>query len=171
MQFPMVPPPPQPDSVSRYAPVFGANRTLQRETPVVGTRYCQHLHAYVPENLAYCVSGLGVAQPTKVGRLFSRKRKTPTAGKENGPVRGGVRGVGKASGSAPKIRVVREATVLAEGLTHHQAALVSLRDAQNDVRIRYRALTKPREDLMPIVYAQLNEEIKHRAVLGDLAPR
>ena len=141
MQFPMVPSPPQPDSVSRYAPVFGANRTLQRETPVIGTRYCQHLHAIVPENLAYRVTPFAPAPKAPLAaRLLSRALRHGE--KEDKDVK-------------IDIRMVPDTQVLAEGLTHHQAGLVPLRTAQKDQGIKYRALTRRRSDLVPVEQVRL----------------
>ena len=49
--------------------------------------------------------------------------------------------------------------VLAEGLTHHQAQLVPLREAQKDLGIKYRSLTQTREDLVDVGYAQRVRDI------------
>ncbi|KAI0751661.1 hypothetical protein C8Q80DRAFT_1098018 [Daedaleopsis nitida] len=111
-------------------------------TPVVGTRYCQHIHAYVPENLPYKFSGLATAQ-TKSGSGSS--------------VGVDIRVVPAKDGGA----------VRAEGLTHHQAKLISLDEAQKDVGIKYRSLTQAaahREDLVCLAYAQTEQSIKYRGL-------
>ena len=124
-----------------------------RETPAVGTRYCQHIHAYVPENLAYKVSGLAPAQKASVAqRLLTREFwHLPFVGEDGVESSGGldIRVVPGADGSA----------VLAEGLTHHQAQLVPLREAQKDLGIKYRSLTQTREDLVDVGYARRVQDI------------
>ena len=134
-QFPIVPTAPKPDSSERFAPAAGATRSTWRETPAVGTRYCQHIHAYVPENLAYKVSGLAAE---KAPREFWSLPFTGEGGRLD------VRVVPGADGQA----------VLAEGLTHHQAKLIPVQQAQKDVGIKYRSLTQSREDLVDVAYAQ-----------------
>ncbi|TFK78150.1 hypothetical protein K466DRAFT_607264, partial [Polyporus arcularius HHB13444] len=69
------------------------------------------------------------------------------------------------AGSAD-IRVV-PAKVHAEGLTHHQAKLVSLQEAQNDLGIKYRSLTQTRDDLVTVGHAQRERAIKYRTVAGE----
>ena len=118
---------------------------MSRDTPVVGTRYCQHLHAYVPENLAYRVSGLAAEQKASVAqRLLTREFwHLPFAGED-----------GKESTTAAcgrSIRVVSKGSVHAEGLTHHQAGLISLADAQKDLGIKYRSLGQGCEDSVDAV--------------------
>ncbi|RPD62169.1 hypothetical protein L227DRAFT_610014 [Lentinus tigrinus ALCF2SS1-6] len=156
-QFPIVPSAPLPDSIDRFAPAYGADRKLLRETPAVGTRYCQHIHAYVPENLPYRVSGLAAAPKAPLTeRLLSREFwQLPFAG-ENGA----------GSSMNMDIRVV-PAKVHAEGLTHHQAKLVSLQEAQKDLGIKYRSLTQTRDDLVTVGRAQREGAIKYRTVAGE----
>ncbi|RDX44732.1 hypothetical protein OH76DRAFT_1359138 [Lentinus brumalis] len=145
-KFPVVPSAPLPDSVERFTPAWGADRKLSRETPAIGTRYCRHIHAYVPENLPYRVSGLAAAPKAPLaGRLLSREFWQ--------------------AGSAD-IRVV-PTKVHAEGLTHHQAKLVSLQEAQKDIGIKYRSLTQTRDDLVTVGHAQRERAIKYRTVAGE----
>ena len=49
--------------------------------------------------------------------------------------------------------------VRAEGLTHHQAKLLPLHEAQRDVGIKYRSLTRERDDLVDVAYAQRVHDI------------
>ena len=134
-QFPVVPSAPLPDSTDRFAPAYGADRKLLRETPAVGTRYCQHIHAYVPENLPYRVSGLAAAQKASVAqRLLTREFWHLTFAGEGDEVSQEAAGV-------PDLQVGRKGSVVrAEGLTHHQAELISLDDAQKNDEIKYRCL-------------------------------
>ena len=157
-QFPVVPSAPLPDSTDRFAPAYGADRKLLRETPAVGTRYCQHIHAYVPENLPYRVSGLAAAPKAPLGdRLLSREFwQLPFAGED-----------GAGSKVKMNIRVVPAKPVHAEGLTHHQAKLVSLGEAQKDLGIKYRSLTQTRDDLVTVGHAQREGAIKYRTVAGE----
>lgn len=102
----------------------------------------------MPENLPYRVSGLAAAPKAPLGeRLLSREFwQLPFAGEE--------------------IRVV-PAKVHAEGLTHHQAKLVSLEEAQKDLGIKYRSLTQTRDDLVTVGHAQREGAIKYRTVAGE----
>ena len=52
--------------------------------------------------------------------------------------------------------------VRAEGLTHHQAKLISLHEAQKDAGIKYRSLTQSRGDLLEVANAQEVRAIKYR---------
>ena len=131
---------------------------MSRDTPVVGTRYCQHLHAYVPENLAYRVSGLAAEQKASVAqRLLTREFwHLPFAG-EGDDVDESEIGI--------DIRVVPlkdGCAVRAEGLTHHQAKLVPLHEARKDLGIKYRSLTQSRGDLLEAADAQEVHAIKYR---------
>ena len=159
LQFPIVPSAPKPDNVERFAPARGDERMMTRiDTPVVGTRYCQHIHAYVPENLPYRVSGLAAAPKAPLGdRLLSREFwQLPFAGED-----------GAGSKVKMNIRVVPAKPVHAEGLTHHQARLVSLGEAQKDLGIKYRSLTQTRDDLVTVGHAQREGAIKYRTVAGE----
>ena len=156
-QFPVVPSAPLPDSTDRFAPAYGADRKLLRETPAVGTRYCQHIHAYVPENLPYRVSGLAAAPKAPLGdRLLSREFwQLPFTGED-----------GAGSKVKMNIRVVPAKPVHAEGLTHHQAQLVPLREAQRDLGIKYRSLTQTRDDLVEVAVAVFDTEKTYPGMVG-----
>ena len=156
-QFPVVPSAPLPDSTDRFAPAHGADRKLLRETPAVGTRYCQHIHAYVPENLPYRVTGLAAERKPLSERLLTREFwHLPVAGEVDEE---------EASEVGLDIRVVPAkdgSAVRAEGLTHHQAKLISLHEAQKDAGIKYRSLTQSRGDLLEVANAQEVRAIKYR---------
>ncbi|KAI0706888.1 hypothetical protein C8T65DRAFT_576920 [Cerioporus squamosus] len=152
-KFPVVPSAPLPDSVERFTLAWG-DRKLSRETPAVGTRYCQHIHAYVPENLPYRVSGLAAAPKAPLAeRLLSREFWQLSFAGEDGACNSDIR--------------VVPAKVHAEGLTHHQAKLVSLQEAQKDLGIKYRSLTQTRDDLVTVGHAQRERAIKYRTVAGE----
>ena len=126
-----------------------------RETPVVGTRYCIHLHAHVPENLQYMISELAPAQEATSHRLLPREfRCLPFAGGDDKSK--AARAFDIRHGVAPLTDGV---AVRAEGLTHHQSRLVPLSEAQKDLGIKYRSLTQTREDLVDVAYAQKVREL------------
>lgn len=158
LQFPIVPSAPKPDNVERFAPARGDERMMTRiDTPVVGTRYCQHIHAYVPENLPYRVTGLAAERKPLSERLLTREFwHLPVAGEVDEE---------EASEVGLDIRVVPAkdgSAVRAEGLTHHQAKLISLHEAQKDAGIKYRSLTQSRGDLLEVANAQEVRAIKYR---------
>ncbi|KAI9069551.1 hypothetical protein FKP32DRAFT_59706 [Trametes sanguinea] len=164
-KFPMVPPPTQPDNVERFAPAYGADRgktLISGWTPEEGTRYCQHIHAYVPEHLAYKVGKLAPAQKASLKeRLLTREFwHLPFAGED-----GGATDAGNSAGLDIKLVPAEDGSaVLAEGLTYHQAALVSIQEAQKDLGIKYRSLTATRTDLISLKGAQWDDELRYRAV-------
>ncbi|KAH9887598.1 hypothetical protein C8Q73DRAFT_668636 [Cubamyces lactineus] len=163
-KFPMVPPPTQPDTVERFAPAYGADRgrVIMTSTPVEGTRYCQHIHAYVPENLPYKVGKLAPAQkaPLKERILTREFWHLPFAGEDGGHDQSG-----NSAGLEIKLVPAEDGTsVLAEGLTHHQSALIPVREAQKDLAIKYRSLTSTRPDLISLKGAQWDDEIRYRTV-------
>ena len=189
LQYPIVPQAPKPDDLNRFAPAYGTERTIQnRETPVVGTRYCQHLHAYVPEDRSYRITPLAAARPPSKAplkkricsrefwHLSSTRAAIPRLAEDESedPVVAAAAllaatgaGENSAKWRGVEIRVVPRAdgsAVLAEGLTHHQAALVPLDQAQKDVGIKYRSLTRPRSDLKSLLDAQVMTDVKYRAV-------
>ncbi|KAI8984911.1 hypothetical protein BD414DRAFT_417761 [Trametes punicea] len=167
-KFPMVPPPTQPDTVERFAPAWGADRgkTLTSGwTPEVGTRYCQHIHAYVPEHLPYKVGKLAPAQKAPLReRILTREFwQLPFAGEDSGDDASD-----NSAGLEIKIVPAEDgASVLAEGLTYHQSALIPVHEAQKDLGIKYRSLTVTRPDLISLKGAQWDDEIRYRTVLSD----
>ena len=124
--------------------------------PVAGTRYCQHIHAYVPEDLSYRITGLAAAKAPLAERVFTREFWHLPVSAEDGD---------EDESTGLDIRVVPAkdgSAVRAEGLTHHQAKLVSLHEAQNDAAIKYRSLTRSRGDLLEAADAQEVHAIKYR---------
>lgn len=157
LQFPKVPAPPKPAS-NEFKPALGAARIdplREGTTPVVGTRYCQHIHAYVPENLPFEMGKIAAA-PAPKAPLRERMQFWQRASDDD-----------KENSARPEIRVVPSAdgtTVLAAGLTYHQAGLVSLKEAQQNVGIKYRSMTTKRTDLVPHVQAWRDAEVVFRTV-------
>ncbi|KAI0643597.1 hypothetical protein C8Q79DRAFT_1012178 [Trametes meyenii] len=162
-KFPMVPPPARPDSSSKYTPML----VPYWDTPAVGTRYCQQLKAYVPEHLPYKAGRIAPAQKAPLReRLFTRDFWQRSSSEDNKPLD---RSEGDASTARVEIKLVRAkdgTSVLAEGLTYHQSALIPVRQAQKDVGIKYRSLTAEREDLIPFKLAGMDDDIKYRTVPG-----
>ncbi|CDO78057.1 hypothetical protein BN946_scf184826.g2 [Trametes cinnabarina] len=165
-KFPMVPPPKKPESVEYFKLAAGANpgRTLIHGwTPEEGTRYCQHIHAYVPEHLPYKVGRLAPAQKAPLTeRLLTREFwHLPFAGEDGGA------SDASANSAGLEIKLVPAedgSSVLAEGLTYHQAALIPIHQAQKDLGIKYRSLTSTRPDLISLKGAQWDDELRYRAV-------
>ncbi|KAI0638865.1 hypothetical protein C8Q77DRAFT_1213602 [Trametes polyzona] len=155
---------------SLFAPVAGSSPMVKalgpERTPEIGTRYCQHIHAIVPEHLPYKIGKLAPAQKPLRERILTREFwHLPFAGEdsEEGEADASVNSAGI------EIKIVPASdgtTVLAEGLTYHQAALIPIRDAQKDMAIRYRSLTTKRADLMQPAAAQQVKSIKYRTAIG-----
>ena len=118
----------------------------------------------MPENLPYRISGLEAA-PLQKDDKPSLARRVLTSEFWHLPFAGEVEveeSSEAASGPGIDVRVVPEkdgCVVRAEGLTHHQAKLVPLHEAQKDVGIKYRSLTRERDDLVDVAYAQRVHEI------------
>lgn len=136
-----------------------------KSTPEIGARYCHQLHAIVPEHLAYKVGKLAPARTPLRERLLTREFwHLPLAGEDGGA---GEAASTNSAGIEIKIVPARDGTtVLAEGLTHHQAALIPLGQAQKDVAIKYRSLTAKRGDLLQPAAAQQVIAIKYRTAIG-----
>ncbi|KAI0829228.1 hypothetical protein BC628DRAFT_1416998 [Trametes gibbosa] len=169
-KFPMVPSPRTPASANPFGPApyspAPSEVLAPRDTPEIGTRYCQQLHAIVPEHLAYKIGKLAPAQKPLRERFLTREFwHLPFAGED------GEKGEADVSensvGIEIKIVPARDGTtVLAEGLTYHQAALVPIREAQKDMAIKYRSLTTQRTDLVEHAAAQQVNAIKYRTAIG-----
>ncbi|OJT07509.1 hypothetical protein TRAPUB_1646, partial [Trametes pubescens] len=166
--FPMVSPR-APASAEPYYPEFGAGPlscvSEPKSTPEIGARYCHQLHAIVPEHLAYKVGKLAPARTPLRERLLTREFwHLPFAGEDGGD--GDVASTNSAGIEIKLIPARDGTTVLAEGLTHHQAALIPLGQAQKDMAIKYRSLTAKRADLLQPEAAQQVNAIKYRTAIG-----
>ncbi|KAH9853341.1 hypothetical protein C2E23DRAFT_868173 [Lenzites betulinus] len=169
-KFPMVPSPRTPASANPFGPAphgpLASEMLAPRETPEIGTRYCQQLHAIVPEHLAYKIGKLAHARKPLRERLLTREFwHLPLAG-EDGEAREADVSANSAGIEIKLVRARDGTTVLAEGLTYHQAALVPIRDAQKDMAIKYRSLTTRRADLVQPAAAQKVNAIKYRTAIG-----
>ncbi|OJT09720.1 hypothetical protein TRAPUB_13825 [Trametes pubescens] len=167
-KFPMVSPR-APASAEPYYPEFGAGPlscvSEPKSTPEIGARYCHQLHAIVPEHLAYKVGKLAPARTPLRERLLTREFwHLPFAGEDGGD--GDVASTNSAGIEIKLIPARDGTTVLAEGLTHHQAALIPLGQAQKDMAIKYRSLTAKRADLLQPEAAQQVNAIKYRTAIG-----
>ncbi|KAI0759720.1 hypothetical protein BD413DRAFT_269512 [Trametes elegans] len=169
-KFPMVPPPAQPETAEHFRPADGDNpgaTVTYGWTPEVGTRYCQHIHAYVPEHLPWKVGKLAPAAqkaPLRERLLTREFWHLPFAGEDSGNDEDGA-----AAAAGLEIKLVPAAdgsAVHAEGLTYHQATLIPVHQAQKDRAIRYRSLTTTRPDLIHPRAAQWDNALRYRMVGG-----